>query len=210
MTTLDLDLASPPDLAGPPDLAAVRRAAAEAAAPGPLDVLLQLGPHPLGHLAVTGLLLPNLLASGTGRVVTVSSPAARLARSSRWPSYAGSMLANLVLTVELDRRARAAGAPLTAVAAHPGWVTADGQVGGAIGVAAARLVGQSAAAGAQALVRAATDPGLEGGEYVGPGGPFGLHGPPRVVPMPRSARDPASAARLWEDAERVTGVVPRF
>jgi NAD(P)-dependent dehydrogenase (short-subunit alcohol dehydrogenase family) len=229
------------------DLASVRRAAAEAADLGPLDVLvnnagvmatphrrtvdgfeLQLGTNHLGHFALTGLLLPALLASGDARVVSVSSLAARMARSvptgdlrepgryRKWAAYAGSKLANLLFTVELDRRARAADAPLTAVAAHPGYAATNlvdsglnldrRRVDGAIGIAFTRLVGQSAEAGALPLVMAATEPGLEGGTYVGPGGPFELGGPPRVVQMPRRAYDEELAARLWEASERATGV----
>jgi NAD(P)-dependent dehydrogenase (short-subunit alcohol dehydrogenase family) len=229
------------------DLASVRRAAAEAADLGPLDVLvnnagvmatphrrtvdgfeLQLGTNHLGHFALTGLLLPALLASEYARVVTVSSMAAQLARSvpngdlreqgryRKWSAYASSKRANLLFTVEFDRRARARDLPLTAVAAHPGYAATNlvdsgidldrRRVDGAIGVAVTRLVGQSAESGSLPLVMAATEPGLEGGTYVGPGGPFELSGAPRVVRMPRRAHDAALARQLWEDSERATGV----
>jgi NAD(P)-dependent dehydrogenase (short-subunit alcohol dehydrogenase family) len=229
------------------DLSSVRRAAAEAAGLGPLDVLvnnagvmatphrrtvdgfeLQLGTNHLGHFALTGLLLPSLLASGDARVVTVSSLMARTVRTvptddprvprryRKWASYAGSKLANLLFTVELDRRARRRDAPLTAVATHPGYAATNlvdsgmnldrRRLDGAIGLAFTRLVGQSAQAGSLPLVMAATEPGLEGGSYVGPGGQMELNGTPRVVSMPRAAHDADLADRLWTMSEEATGV----
>src|ERR671920_560390 len=79
----------------------------------------------------TGLLLPALLG-GAARVVTVSSLAHRQGRmafddlqSERsyqpWAAYGQSKLANLLFTMELQRRSDAAGADLVSVAAHPGW-----------------------------------------------------------------------------------------
>jgi hypothetical protein len=40
----------------------------------------------------------------------------------------------------------------------------------------------------------------------GPGGSFGLVGPTTFVRPPRRARDTAAAARLWSEAEQLTGV----
>jgi NAD(P)-dependent dehydrogenase (short-subunit alcohol dehydrogenase family) len=230
------------------DLSSVRRAADQVAALGPLSILvnnggvmatpfertvdgfeLQLGTNHLGHFALTGLLMPTLLAAGDARVVTVSSFMARTVRSvptgdlreqcgryRKWTSYGWSKLANLLFTVELDRRARDRGLPLTAVAAHPGYAS-TGLVSsglnrggprpdGAILAAATRLVGQSARGGSAPVVMAASAPDLPGGAYVGPGGPFELNGAPVLVGMPQAAHDDAMAHQLWEASERATGV----
>jgi hypothetical protein len=121
-----------------------------------------------------------------------------------------------LFTFELDRRTTAAGLPVTAVAAHPGYtktnLVANGPTRGAnplvasISVAVTGLVGQGAEQGALPQLRAAVEPGLSGGAYVGPGGPFELHGAPRVVRPPRQAQDTELAAGLWALSETVTAV----
>ena len=90
--------------------------------------------------ALTGLLLDVLATTGTSdqpaRVVTVSSQAHRsgtmqLADVSAatgyhpWRAYGRSKLANLLFTYELQRKAQAAGVPLIAVAAHPGYTATE-------------------------------------------------------------------------------------
>ena len=92
---------------------------------------LQLGTNHLGHFALTGLLLPALLAAPSPRVVTVSSVARHwatpdiLSASQAAPynaraTYGASKLANLLFTSELQRRADRHGGLLTSTAAHPG------------------------------------------------------------------------------------------
>ena len=190
---------------------------------------LQLGTNHLGHFALTGLLLDALVASGGARVVTVSSLMARTARGMslqdpstpsgryrKWRAYGQSKLANLHFTFELDRRVRAAGLPVTAVAAHPGYTRTNlvdsgmnmgrMRLDGAIGLAATALVGQSVSQGATPQLRAAVEPGVGGGTYLGPQGPFEMHGSPGVVRPPKPALDPELAAGLWQLSERATGV----
>ncbi len=186
---------------------------------------LQMATNVLGHFALTGLLWPQLLAAGDARVVNVSSVGHRMARRAplddprrpapryrRWPAYFASKLADLLVTFELERRAREAGLPVHALAAHPGFaatgLVASGRRHAAVtGImdAAYSLVSQSSAAGAAPLLMAATAD-LPGGTYVGPGGPGELRGAPRVVGTSRLARDPQTARRFWEIAQGATGV----
>jgi NAD(P)-dependent dehydrogenase (short-subunit alcohol dehydrogenase family) len=133
-------------------------------------------------------------------------------RYHRWLVYAQTKLANLLFTFELDRRARAAGIPVTAVAAHPGLASTDlmasgqrGHPGGSILEATMSLLGQPVSQGALPLLMAATAD-LPGGTYVGPGGPGGVRGAPEIAGASRIARDPETARRLWELAEQATGV----
>ena len=188
---------------------------------------MQLGTNHLGHFALTGLLLPSLLARPGARVVTVGSTAAsggridfrdlqRERRYGRWSAYAQSKLANLLFALELDRRARAAGASLVSAAAHPGYAATNLQAAAprmehrrlreAMVALANRLFAQSDVQGALPSLYAATAADVRGGDYFGPDGLFGQRGYPRRVSPPRRARDAETARRLWEVSEELTGV----
>lgn len=183
----------------------------------------QLGINHLGHFALTGLLLEALRRSASPRVVNVSSLAHKRARIDftdlnaerkyrPWKAYGQSKLANLLFTLELDRRTRAAGWPLIAAAAHPGLSTTNltaGVRGAAVldllgGVF--RLMGQSDADGAQPILLAATGDQVHGGDYYGPDGPGETRGNPVLVAPSPAALDEAVAARLWARSEDMTGV----
>lgn len=238
LTSLTVDLS---------DLASVRRAGGEASAYGPIDVLvnnagvmgtpyqrtgdgleLQLATNHFGPFLLTGLLLPQLVASEDARVVTVSSPMHRVARKAplgdphtkqgryaKWTVYSQSKLANLLFTYELERRCREAGLPVKALAAHPGFsathLAANGQYGRSSGGIASVLdgaikaVAQSPAAGAWPTLMAATAD-LPGGTYCGPGGLQEMRGAPQVVTSTRLSHDEAAQRRLWELSEQTTGI----
>ena len=184
---------------------------------------LQLATNHLGHFALTGLLIDRLLARPGGRVVSVSSINHRTGRirfddlQSRrkygaWSAYGQSKLANLLFAFELDRRLRAAGAPVESVAAHPGYSRPGLQAG--IGkpavrrffLAANRVFAQAAGQGALPVLYAATAAGVPGGAYVGPDGLFELRGGPGRAQAAGTARDQALAERLWSVSEELTGV----
>src|SRR5215207_7148426 len=184
---------------------------------------LQLGTNHLGHFALTGLLLDRLRAAADARVVTMSSLMHRFGRIHfddlqgqrryrRWRAYNQSKLANLLFMLELDRRARAAGAPIVSVAAHPGWAATHLQTASpplldrAVLRAGNRTVAQSADRGALPALYAATAPGLPGASYAGPDGRSELRGDPQLVSMSARAQDPGIARRLWEVSEDLTGV----
>lgn len=187
---------------------------------------MQLGTNHLGHFALTAQLLDRLLAAPAARIVTVSSTMHRpgrlrwedlqLQRSyGKWRAYAQSKLANLLFAFELDRRLRRAGARAISVAAHPGYaatnlVSVGPRMAGArtferLAAIGNRILAQDAAAGALPTLYAAVAPGVDGGDYIGPGGPFELRGPPKRVRPSMRARSEADAARLWEVSESLTG-----
>src|SRR5690348_14212815 len=179
---------------------------------------LQFGTNHLGHFALTGLLLQQMLPVPGSRVVTVSSTAHRLRAQinfgdlqsersySRVAAYGQSKLANLMFTYELQRRL--AGAATTiAVAAHPGLASTElTRHTPAITAFANALISQTAAMGALPVLRAATDPGVLGGQYYGPGRLFGIRGYPKLAESSGQSHDTAIQRRLWTVSEELTGV----
>ena len=226
------------------DLSSVRQAAREAERFGAIDVLVnnagimatpfrrtadgfesQMATNHFGPFALTGLMLPQLVESGDGRVVAVASQAHRIARSaplgdprelhgrySRWHSYGQSKLANLLFTFELDRRLREKGLPVKALAAHPGYSAteligkdSDNPARAWIMQAATGVLGQPAEYGCLPSLMAATAD-LPGSTYVGPDGPGQMRGRPRIVGARALAKDRETQRRMWEVSEEATGV----
>jgi NAD(P)-dependent dehydrogenase (short-subunit alcohol dehydrogenase family) len=209
-----------------------RDQAGQHASPGwpaarPKGFELQLGTNHLGHFALTGRLLPALLARPGSRVVTVSSLNHRWGSIrlddlqsghgyGPWRAYNQSKLANALFTLELDRRLRAAGAGTISVGAHPGYAHTGLQYhgprlgGGGISARMLALVtqfaAQPAAQGALPVLRAATDPQAQGGDYYGPGGPGEGRGSPRKVAYTTTAHNEQLARHLWQASEALTGV----
>lgn len=196
---------------------------------------LQMGVNHLGHFALVGRLLPLLLAASEPRVVVLSSNAHRAARMDvddlnlehtryqRWVAYGNSKLANLLHVLELQRRADAAGAPLIAVGAHPGYAdtalqttgpTMQGGISGAVFGIGTRLsnllFAQPASQGVLPQLYAATAPALPGASYWGPDGPLEARGYPAPAGRSARAKDPALAAALWQASESLTGVTYEF
>jgi len=188
---------------------------------------MQLGTNHLGHFALTGLLLPSLLATPGSRVVTVSSVGHHFVRRmnlddlharrgyQKWIVYCRTKLANLLFTFELQRRLEAAHARTIAVACHPGFSSTNLQFVGPrlenakLTAAVMRLnnryVAQSAADGALPTLYASTAD-LRGGDYIGPTGLFELRGAPGTACVGAHARDTEAARALFELSERETGV----
>ena len=69
------------------------------------------------------------------------------------------------------------------------------------------LLAQKATIGVLPEVRAAVAPDVEGGQYYGSPKMMETRGYPELVQPSKRAQDPALAARLWEESEKLTGVV---
>ncbi len=176
----------------------------------------QIGTNHLGHFALTNLLLPKI----KDRVVTVSSmmhlfgyiSLKDLNWKSRpyfaWPAYGQSKLANLLFTSELQRRLDAAGSPVKAHAAHPGYseTNLQGKSGNPIGTRVIKGVTQAVGTdpdfGARQTLYAVSQD-LPGDTFVGPR--FAMRGPTGATLRSPLARDGKKAAALWELSEQLTG-----
>ena len=180
----------------------------------------QFGTNHLGHFALTNLLLPRV----TDRVVTLSSGAHRWDRGRMYldnpnltgnysptRAYAQSKLSNLLFTSELQCRLTAAGSPIRAYAAHPGYAATSLQSHAASPVANLMMkfgnavIAQSAEAGAMPTLYAATQD-LPGDTFVGPSRLGESRGAPKVVDRSDAAKNAETAARLWTISEEMTGV----
>jgi NAD(P)-dependent dehydrogenase (short-subunit alcohol dehydrogenase family) len=187
----------------------------------------QFGINHLGTFALTGLLMPHLLAADAPRVVTVSSEGQRFARfdmtnlnaERRYRAafaYVQSKRANLYFAMELQRRADAAGLGLRSMAVAPGLTRSNVLTGGAnsgrgrvyrlLTRLLLRVAFRPTPDGAKTSLYASTVPDLPGGSYVVPDGPFQLRGEPALRCRERAIQDSATAHELWALSEQLTDV----
>jgi len=189
---------------------------------------MQFGTNHLGHFALTGLLLPAILAAPGARVVVVSSSAHSFGKIdfanldgaqsySRWGAYGQSKLANILFANELQRRLTVAGADTLVASCHPGYAATnlqsagprmDGSRLGALFTEFGNSIfAQSAAMGALPTLYAATAPDVNGCDYIGPQGLLGMRGAPGKAKASKQAYDQAVGQRLWQVSRELTGVV---
>jgi NAD(P)-dependent dehydrogenase (short-subunit alcohol dehydrogenase family) len=183
---------------------------------------MQFGTNHLGHFALTGLLLDNMLAVDGSRVVTVSSNGHKFwfladiyfddlqfeRGYHRIKAYGQSKLANLMFTYDLQRRLKTKGAPTVALAAHPGFSDTElmRYLPDVIPPSVYKIATQPADKGALPTLRAATDPDAHGGQYYGPDGIGEIKGNPKVVDSSAQSRNEDAQRRLWTLSEELTGV----
>lgn len=180
---------------------------------------LQFATNHLGHFLLTALLIDLMPDDPASRIVALSSVAHKGARihfddlacgGAGEIAYRQSKLACLLFADELDRRLRAAGRRIRALAVHPG-----GSDSGLFDEmsrlqyftlkALSPLITHSNASAAKPALHAALAPDVAGGDYYGPTGIMELRGA-----VGRARRDPITedkgvAKRLWELSEELTG-----
>lgn len=188
---------------------------------------MQFATNHLGHFALTGLLLPAILAAPGARIVHVSSGVHTGAniqfdnldgkkRYVPWGAYGQSKLANLLYAYELQRRFTAARVDAISVGCHPGWAATNLQFAAPrmaesrsrvlFAELLNRLFAQSATMGALPLLYAATAADVNGCDYIGPTSLFGMRGYPGKARSSARSYDATLARRLWEVSENLTGV----
>ena len=180
-----------------------------------------LGTNFLGPFALTNLLFPRVRS----QIINVGSDAHRTAtialddlhlRVRKWSAlsaYGRSKLAVMLWGLELDRRLRAAGSPLSSYLTHPGWVASnlsnvsDDRLMAtfhSVVRASANVLANDIDAGAAPTLYCITEP-IPPGSYVGIDSRWGLKGGPTLSGRAAVACDYQDAARLWEFAESATG-----
>ncbi len=183
----------------------------------------QFGVNHLGPFALTGLLLPLLMSTENARVVNTSSVAHRggdihfsdinADRSyNRARRYGQSKLANLLYSMELQRRLEAAGSSAISVGCHPGIADTElSRYMPRVVRFTAPLVNKffnTSLEGAWPTLMAATSGEVVGGDYIGPIKRGETAGPAGKARANARSRDPELAERLWGLSIEMTGIDP--
>jgi len=182
---------------------------------------MTLGTNFLGPFALTNLLFPRVrslivnVASDAHKSakIDLDDPHLRTTKWSAFPAYGRSKLAMMLWGLELDRRLRAAGSPLTSQLTHPGWVASnlsnvsDKRVMSAFHTVvktAANVLANDTDAGAAPTLYCISEP-IPPGSYVGIDSRLGLKGAPTLSGRSAEACDYDVAAQVVAFAEKETG-----
>jgi NAD(P)-dependent dehydrogenase (short-subunit alcohol dehydrogenase family) len=182
---------------------------------------LQFGVNYIGHFALTGYLYPLLKQTEGARIVTLSSMAYLhgtidfdnlRSENSYEPmrEYCQSKLADILFTVELQRRIEIAGDQVLSIAAQPGanktelsrYMTDEEYD------AAVNRVGElmDPWQGALPSLYAAVEPQAIAGRLYGPDQDNGYRGYPAESAITPNGLDAEVAKKLWNFAESATGI----
>lgn len=182
---------------------------------------MTLGTNFLGPFALTNLLFPRVrslivnVASDAHKSakIDLDDPHLRTTKWSAFPAYGRSKLAMMLWGLELDRRLRAAGSPVTSQLTHPGWVASnlsnvsDKRVMSAFHTVvktAANVLANDTDAGAAPTLYCISEP-IPPGSYVGIDSRLGLKGAPTLSGRSAEACDYEVAAQVVAFAEKETG-----
>jgi len=191
----------------------------------------QFGVNHLGHFALTAELIPALIESEEGRIVTQSSGLHEKGSINfddlmmekeydKWDAYANSKLANVLFAYELQRKLEKYDLDIKSVVCHPGYASTNLQYKGPeeegsklklLGMKIANgLIAQSAENGSLPMLYASVAEEIEGGEYVGPNGLANMRGYPEIQDSSEESKDEDVAEALWTRSESLTGISYSF
>jgi NAD(P)-dependent dehydrogenase (short-subunit alcohol dehydrogenase family) len=181
---------------------------------------VQFGINFVGHFALTGHLFNLLEATAGSRVVTLSSIAHRGAvidfdnfrlekPYNPWREYGQTKLADIIFALEFEKRLRKNNCNTISLAAHPGFSKTDLQVHMDKNMLAS-LELMTAKEGAQPTIAACLWPDAKGGQYWGPDGHNEQKGKPALAKIDAVALDEKLNAKLWDWANKITGMVFPF
>jgi NAD(P)-dependent dehydrogenase (short-subunit alcohol dehydrogenase family) len=182
---------------------------------------LQFGVNFLGHFALTGLLYPLLLATQGSRIVTLSSNGYQTAvidfdnlKSEKdynpLREYRQRKLANLIFSIELDRKIKAKDQQVLSIAAQPGANNteltrhlSDEEI--ALGKKRLGDFMEPWQGALSSLFSAVSNEAIGGKMYEPDNG--GLRGYPTLAIIQDNALDEKVAKKLWDTAQEITGIV---
>jgi NAD(P)-dependent dehydrogenase (short-subunit alcohol dehydrogenase family) len=188
---------------------------------------MQFGTNHLGHFALTALLIDTIMKTPKSRIVNVSSLAHRFGKMNfedlngeksyaKWAAYGQSKLANILFTLELQRRLTEVNSETLCIAAHPGYAATNLQgvgpqmenskIGESMNAWANKMFAQSAEMGALPSLYAATHSPILGGNLYGPHKFWNMRGYPVLNQIAKQGRVPADGKRLWKMSEEMTKI----
>lgn len=182
---------------------------------------LQFGINFIGHFALTGHLYKLLNATSGSRIITLSSLAYLYGtidfdnlKSEKdydpMREYQQSKLADIIFSIELQRRITVKGDQVLSVAAQPGANKTElsRHMNAEAFNAAVERIGELMEPwqGALPSLFAAVSENVKGGSLYGPDQDGGYRGYPAEAVITENALDKSVAERLWNFAEQVTGI----
>lgn len=187
----------------------------------------QFGTNHLGHFLLTGLLLDILKNTPNSRIAVQSSIVHKQENFNpnihfddlnfeksynKNHAYGQSKLANLLFAYELDRKLKEHKIKTIVTTAHPGYTNTNLQknYGFFVSVIANRFFAMPVQQGTLPILRAATEEGLKGGEFIGPTKGNEMKGYPEITKSSDKSYDKELAKRLWEVSEKLTGFTYKF
>lgn len=179
----------------------------------------QFGVNFIGHYVLTALLFPVLKKSVHGRVVTLSSMAHRNGevdfnnlklekQFDKFREYGQSKVADLIFSIELQRRINANGLDIVSTACHPGVSKTE-----LLRTDSPKMIEtvdyMDANQGAFSTLFAATEV-IEKFTYIGPDGTGEVNGYPAPAFIAPYAKEEKIGSKLWAYAEKETGITLDF